>query len=83
MQRVSIARALVNKPKIVLADEPTGNLDSEHGEEVMNILCQLNDEGSTIVMVTHSEHDASFADRVVQLLDGKILMREDRRQDLA
>jgi len=82
-QRAAVARAIVNSPKLILADEPTGNLDSEHGEEVMNILCQLNDEGSTIVMVTHSEHDASFADRVVQLLDGKILMREDRRQDLA
>ena len=71
-QRAAVARAIVNSPKLILADEPTGNLDSEHGEDVMNILRQLNEEGATIVMVTHSEHDAAFAGRVVQLLDGKI-----------
>ena len=71
-QRAAVARAIVNSPKLILADEPTGNLDSEHGEDVMNILRQLNEEGASIVMVTHSEHDAGFAGRVVQLLDGKI-----------
>ena len=71
-QRAAVARAIVNSPKLILADEPTGNLDSEHGEDVMNILRQLNEEGATIVMVTHSEHDAAFAGRVVQLLDGEI-----------
>ena len=71
-QRAAVARAIVNSPKLILADEPTGNLDSEHGEDVMNILRQLNEEGTTIVMVTHSEHDAAFAGRLVQLLDGKI-----------
>ena len=71
-QRAAVARAIVNSPKLILADEPTGNLDSEHGEDVMNILRQLNEEGASIVMVTHSEHDAAFAGRVVQLLDGKI-----------
>ena len=71
-QRAAVAGALVNSPKLILADEPTGNLDSEHGDDVMNILRQLNEEGATIVMVTHSEHDAAFAGRVVQLLDGKI-----------
>jgi putative ABC transport system ATP-binding protein len=72
-QRVAVARAIVNSPKLILADEPTGNLDSVHGDEVMKIMRQLNEEGSTIVMVTHSEHDASFADRTVRLLDGKIV----------
>jgi putative ABC transport system ATP-binding protein len=71
-QRVAVARALVNAPKLILADEPTGNLDSEHGIEVMNMLKQLNREGSTIVMVTHSERDAGFSGRVVRLLDGKV-----------
>jgi putative ABC transport system ATP-binding protein len=71
-QRVAIARALVNKPAVVLADEPTGNLDSEHGEEVMRILKQINEEGTTIVMVTHSTAHAARASRVVDLLDGTI-----------
>ena len=71
-QRAAVARALVNEPQLILADEPTGNLDTEHGDDVMTILRQLNDEGATIVMVTHSEHDAGFAGRVVRLLDGKV-----------
>lgn len=72
-QRVAIARAVVANPKLILADEPTGNLDSKNGAEVMSLLTQLNKEGSTIVMVTHSEHDAGFAHRVVKLFDGKII----------
>jgi putative ABC transport system ATP-binding protein len=71
-QRVAVARAIVNAPKLILADEPTGNLDSEHGIEVMKLLKQLNQEGSTIVMVTHSERDASYGNRIVRLLDGKV-----------
>jgi putative ABC transport system ATP-binding protein len=71
-QRVAIARALVNKPAVLLADEPTGNLDSAHGEEVMRILQQINDEGTTIVMVTHSPAHAARASRKVGLLDGAI-----------
>ncbi len=72
-QRVAIARALVNKPALILADEPTGNLDSVNGEEVMEQLTKLNAEGTTIIMVTHSSRDASFSDRTIQLLDGKII----------
>jgi putative ABC transport system ATP-binding protein len=72
-QRVAVARALVNSPKLILADEPTGNLDSEHGDEVMGLLQQLNRDGSTIVMVTHAQRDASFAKRIVRLLDGKVV----------
>ena len=71
-QRVAIARAIVNKPDIILADEPTGNLDRQHGDEVLDLLSQLNKEGSTIVMVTHSDHDSTFANRVIHLLDGEI-----------
>jgi putative ABC transport system ATP-binding protein len=77
-QRVAVARAIVTSPKLILADEPTGNLDSEHGDEVMRLLQQLNKEGSTIVMVTHSEHDASFGNRVVRLLDGKVMSEQAR-----
>lgn len=72
-QRVAVARALVTKPKLVLADEPTGNLDSTHGNEVMELLCELNEAGTTIVMVTHSSHDASFSNRIVNLKDGHVV----------
>lgn len=72
-QRVAIARAVVANPKLILADEPTGNLDSKNGRDVMDLLCELNKEGTTIVMVTHSQHDASFAHRIVNLFDGEIV----------
>lgn len=72
-QRVAVSRAVVAKPKLILADEPTGNLDSANGEEVMNILTQLNEEGTTIVMVTHSPHDSEFAHRVIHLFDGHVV----------
>ncbi|MCP9766512.1 ABC transporter ATP-binding protein [Lacihabitans sp. LS3-19] len=72
-QRVAIARAVVAKPKLILADEPTGNLDSTNGEEVMKLMMELNAEGTTIAMVTHSPYDASFAHRIVNLFDGKIV----------
>ncbi len=72
-QRVAIARAVVSQPKIILADEPTGNLDSKNGQEVMELLTKLNAEGTTIVMVTHSQRDAGFASRVVNLFDGQIV----------
>ena len=72
-QRVAIARAVVGRPKLILADEPTGNLDSKNSEEVMALLSQLNAEGTTIVMVTHSQHDATYANRVINLLDGAIV----------
>ena len=72
-QRVAIARAVVGRPKLILADEPTGNLDSKNSEEVMALLNQLNAEGTTIVMVTHSQHDATYANRVINLLDGAIV----------
>jgi putative ABC transport system ATP-binding protein len=72
-QRVAIARAVVAKPKLILADEPTGNLDSKNGEEVMKLLQELNNEGTTIAMVTHSPYDAGFSHRIVNLFDGKIV----------
>jgi putative ABC transport system ATP-binding protein len=72
-QRVAIARAVIMNPKLILADEPTGNLDSKNGLEVMQLLTQLNGEGTTIVMVTHSQHDASYANRTVNLFDGQIV----------
>jgi putative ABC transport system ATP-binding protein len=74
-QRVAIARAVVTNPSLILADEPTGNLDSKNGLEVMNLLTELNHDGATIVMVTHSDRDASYAHRVVNLLDGEIIMQ--------
>jgi putative ABC transport system ATP-binding protein len=72
-QRVAIARAVVANPKLILADEPTGNLDSKNGNEVMALLTELNQDGTTIVMVTHSQHDASFATRIINLFDGKVV----------
>jgi len=72
-QRVAIARAVVSNPSLILADEPTGNLDSKNGVEVMNLLSELNQEGTTIVMVTHSDRDAGYAHRVINLLDGQII----------
>ncbi len=72
-QRVAIARAVIANPKIILADEPTGNLDSKNGKEVMDLLSELHKEGTTIVMVTHSQHDANYADRIVNLFDGEIV----------
>lgn len=69
-QRVAVARAVVNNPKLILADEPTGNLDSSNGNEVMELLTNLNEQGTTIVMVTHSEHDARYSHRIIRLLDG-------------
>jgi len=75
-QRAAIARAVVTNPKLILADEPTGNLDSGHGEEVMTLLKSLNDQGTTIVMVTHSPVDAEYADRIIHLKDGMIAKGE-------
>ncbi len=72
-QRVAVARAVVAKPKLILADEPTGNLDSAHGEEVMNMLEELNQNGTTLVIVTHSQRDAEYARRIVRLFDGQII----------
>ena len=69
-QRVAVARAVVNQPKLILADEPTGNLDSKNGMEVMQLLTSLNEKGTTIIMVTHSEHDSRYAHRIVHMLDG-------------
>ncbi len=78
-QRVAIARAVVSKPVLILADEPTGNLDSANGEEVMNLLTELNKDGTTIVMVTHSPTDAEYAHRVIQLFDGHIVTENIRQ----
>lgn len=72
-QRVAIARAVVANPSLILADEPTGNLDSANGEEVMKLLSDLNEAGTTIVMVTHSPHDANYAHRIINLFDGKVV----------
>ena len=79
-QRVAIARAVVANPKLILADEPTGNLDSKNGLEVMNLLTELNREGTTIVMVTHSLHDSEFAHRVINLFDGQIITEEMKKE---
>jgi putative ABC transport system ATP-binding protein len=70
-QRVAVARAVVNNPRLILADEPTGNLDSANGNEVMQLLTDLNEQGTTIIMVTHSEHDARFSHRIIRMLDGE------------
>ena len=70
-QRVAVARAVMNNPKLILADEPTGNLDSTNGNEVMQLLADLNEQGTTIVMVTHSEHDARYSHRIIRMLDGQ------------
>jgi putative ABC transport system ATP-binding protein len=78
-QRVAIARAVVSKPKLILADEPTGNLDTANGEEVMQLLTELNDEGTTVVMVTHSHLHAEYAHRIVHLLDGTIVTEDVKR----
>ena len=72
-QRVAIARAVVANPKLILADEPTGNLDSKNGKDVMDLLSELNKEGTTIIMVTHSQHDAAFSHRIINLFDGEIV----------
>lgn len=72
-QRVAVGRAIITRPKLILADEPTGNLDSQHGNEIMEMLSNLNDQGSTIIMVTHSMNDAAYTNRIVKLLDGQIV----------
>ena len=72
-QRVAVARAIVNRPKLILADEPTGNLDTSNGDDVMKTLAQLNNEGTTIIMVTHSPYCAEFGNRVIRLLDGQVV----------
>jgi len=78
-QRVAVARALITRPPLVLADEPTGNLDSSNGNDVMELLCELHEEGTTIVMVTHSSHDASYSDRIINLLDGQVISEKKSR----
>lgn len=79
-QRVAIARAVISHPRLILADEPTGNLDSANGEEVMNLITELNQEGTTVVMVTHSPSDAEKAHRIVQLFDGHIVTENIKRK---
>jgi putative ABC transport system ATP-binding protein len=79
-QRVAVARAIVNHPKLILADEPTGNLDSRNGVEVMEILTALNENGTTIVMVTHNEHDARYSHRIVHVLDGQTVTENFLRE---
>ena len=72
-QRVAVARAVIAQPKLILADEPTGNLDSAHGEEVMNMLDKLNQDGATVIIVTHSQRDADFGHKIIRLFDGQII----------
>ncbi len=79
-QRVAVARAVVANPKLILADEPTGNLDSAHGEEVMNLLADLNKNGTTIIMVTHSQRDAEYSHRIVRLFDGQVVTENIKEQ---
>ena len=82
-QRVAISRAVITKPKLILADEPTGNLDSKNGEEVMNLLTELNINGTTIVMVTHSSLDAEYAHRIINLFDGQIVSEHKNEKTLS
>lgn len=82
-QRVAISRAVVAKPKLILADEPTGNLDSANGQEVMNLLSDLNDQGTTVIMVTHSPIDAEYAHRIIHLFDGQIVSENINAKDKA
>jgi putative ABC transport system ATP-binding protein len=79
-QRVAVARAVINAPRLILADEPTGNLDSTNGNEVMELLTELNEAGTTVIMVTHSEHDARYAHRIIRLLDGEVVTENVREQ---
>jgi putative ABC transport system ATP-binding protein len=79
-QRVAVARAVVASPRIILADEPTGNLDSKNGKEVMRILTELNEAGTTIIMVTHSQHDANYSHRILNLLDGQIITENVKKE---
>lgn len=79
-QRVAIARAIIAKPKLILADEPTGNLDSAHGTEVMKLLSDLNEAGTTIAMVTHSAHDAEYSHRIIHLFDGHVVTENIKEQ---
>jgi putative ABC transport system ATP-binding protein len=79
-QRVAVARAIVAKPKLIFADEPTGNLDSAHGNEVMKLLTELNETGTTIVMVTHSTHDAEYSHRIINLFDGHVVTENIKEQ---
>jgi putative ABC transport system ATP-binding protein len=76
-QRVAVARALINEPKIILADEPTGNLDSKNGNEVMELLTDLHAQGATILMVTHSDYDASFSQKTIVMKDGMIISEKN------
>lgn len=81
-QRVAVARAVVANPKMILADEPTGNLDSSHGEEVMNLIEGLNKNGTTVIIVTHSQRDAEYSQRIIRLFDGQIITENIRKQPL-
>lgn len=81
-QRVAVARALVTNPKLILADEPTGNLDSKNGNEVMELLTELHASGATIIMVTHSSYDAKFSSRIVMMKDGEIISEKTNTRDI-